>query len=209
MTFLSHIATLLLSLALLAEPVLVDHIVAICDYYVIGESDIARTKIIIDAGVPTILERDELTAAGQDGKNAILKELLMRHLAYKRATRFQMGKDEAEALAAQTLDEMKAELGKAKLNKLLRSARMDESELTEELKMWLRAKIFISRQIDMSVELGKRRFYERNRKLFPKEFYEEEERVAKVYRKRLLDKWLKDEIKKTNFRILDKAFSEF
>ena len=194
---------------MVVEPRLIDHIVAICDYHVIRRSDIARAEILIEAGIPTILDRDRLLAGGQDGKNAILKELLMRHLAYRAAVRFQIGRDEVKAAAGRVLDEMKVRLGEDGLHELLKKTKMTESELAKEIEITIRAKLFIARQIDLSVELGKKRFYERHRKLFPAEFSEEEERVVKVYRERLLDRWFRDSLGKADFRLLDKSFSVF
>lgn len=207
MLLASVISPLLLSAVLSAQPVLVDHIIAICDYYVISKSVIERTRQLIEAGVPTVLDRDELLSDAQESKKAILKELLIRYLANKKAYQFQMGKDEADESANATLDSLKSSLGDKKFDELLKNTRMSEGELKKELEMWARANIFLARQLDMRVQLGKKRFYEKNRDQFSGEYYEEEDKVIKIYRKKLLDDWLADELGKSDYKIMDGSFS--
>lgn len=202
----SIVLSILLSTTLLSQPVLVDHIIAICDYYVVSKSDIEQTRFLIEAGVPTILDKDELLSDAQDSKKAILKELLIRYLANKKAYQFQMGKEEAEESAKVTLDSLKSSLGDKGFLELLKKTRMSEEKLLKEIEMWARAKIFLARQLDIKVQLGKKRFYEKNRNIFTGEYLEEEDRVVKTYYKKLLEEWLADEVKKSTFRTLDEAF---
>lgn len=202
----SIVLSILLSTTLLSQPVLVDHIIAICDYYVVSKSDIEQTRFLIEAGVPTILDKDELLSDAQDSKKAILKELLIRYLANKKAYQFQMGKEEAEESAKVTLDSLKSSLDDKGFLELLKKTRMSEEKLLKEIEMWARAKIFLARQLDIKVQLGKKRFYEKNRNIFTGEYLEEEDRVVKTYYKKLLEEWLADEVKKSTFRTLDEAF---
>jgi len=209
MFFFALISPLLLSAVISAQPVLVDHIIAICDYYVISQSDIERAKQLIFAGAPTILDKEDFSADNKEINKAVLKELLIRYLADKKAYQFQTGKPESSKEAKDALDSIKSSLGPKKYADLLKSIAMSEDAVLKELAMWVRAKIFIERQMDMRVQLGKKQFYEKNRALFTGEYYEEEERVIKLYRKKLMDDWLNDELQKANYRILDESFKLF
>lgn len=196
----------IISLVLLAQPVLVDHIIAICDYYVISRSDIERARHLIEAGVPTILDKEELFASAQDSNKAILRELIVRYLANKKAYQFQIGKEEAKEIATATLDSLKSSLGTKNFSLLLKKIRISEDDLKKELEAWARAKIFLKNQLDMRVQIGKKKFYERNRDIFVGDFPEEEEKVIKAYRKKLLLEWMASELEKSKYRIMDESF---